>query len=110
MTESITSRLGVVPELPCGEQMVAVARSSKYGTSPLNGLRHPPEGSTCGWYIWTGEDADLNEENFFEPFHVKHLLEEFPEIGEYLSLPPGYRFLLAAGYEDVWYDEKLLVL
>lgn len=41
---------------------------------------------------------------------VEHLLEEFPEIGEYLSLPPGYRFLLAAGYEDVWYDEKLLVL
>jgi hypothetical protein len=23
---------------------------------PLNGLRHPAEGDTCGWYIWGGAD------------------------------------------------------
>jgi hypothetical protein len=28
----------------------------------------------------------------------------------YLALPPGWRFLLAPGYEDVWYDPTLLDL
>ena len=23
---------------------------------PLNALRHSPEGNTCGWYIWGGEE------------------------------------------------------
>ncbi|WP_441294952.1 immunity protein Imm33 domain-containing protein [Massilia antarctica] len=27
----------------------------------------------------------------------------------YLSLPPGYRFQIADGYEDVWFDPALLV-
>ncbi|WP_459213513.1 immunity protein Imm33 domain-containing protein [Paraburkholderia caribensis] len=26
----------------------------------------------------------------------------------YLGLPPGWRFLIAEGYEDVWEDAKLL--
>ena len=26
----------------------------------------------------------------------------------YLSLPPGYRFQIADGYEDVWFDLTLL--
>ena len=25
------------------------------GLQPLNGLRHPPESDTTGWYIWAGE-------------------------------------------------------
>ena len=28
----------------------------------------------------------------------------------YLGLAPGWRFLIAPGYEDVWYDEKLLLV
>ena len=32
-----------------------------------------------------------------------------PQIIEYLDLPPGYRFLIDDnGYEDVWFDPKLM--
>jgi hypothetical protein len=23
---------------------------------PINGMRHQPEGDTCGWHLWAGED------------------------------------------------------
>ena len=77
------------------------------GALPLNGLRHPPNGDTCGWYLWAGEtlsDAD----DFFQPLHVSHLAERNPTIARYLGLPPGWRFLVADAYEDVWFDSTLL--
>ena len=40
---------------------------------------------------------------------MEHLSEHLPEILRYLSLPPGFRFLIDnEGYEDVWFDESLL--
>ncbi len=27
-----------------------------------------------------------------------------PEVLPYLALPPGWRFLIADGYEDGWFD------
>ena len=75
---------------------------------PLNGLRHPPEQNTCGWYLWAGEEMS-EEDDFFKPMHVYHLNERCPYILKYLALPPGWRFLLAGHYEDVWFDAKLLV-
>ncbi|MDP9194005.1 MAG: hypothetical protein M3P06_20105 [Acidobacteriota bacterium] len=74
---------------------------------PLNGLRHPPRGDTTGWYIWAGEELSSDPE-FFVPAHVKHLEEIRPEVLKYLALPPGWRFLVAEDYEDVWYDPSLL--
>ena len=74
---------------------------------PINGLRHPPEGDTTGWYIWSGEELS-DEEDFFEPLHTVHLVERCPEIMKYLGLGPGWRFLIAPGYEDVWFDANLL--
>ena len=73
---------------------------------PVHGLRHPPEGDTTGWYIWSGEF--LEDPDFFEPFHVAHLSKDVPLVVPYLALPPGWRFLLAGGHEDVWHDESLL--
>ncbi|QSR30892.1 hypothetical protein CFI00_10375 [Nocardioides sp. S5] len=73
---------------------------------PLHGLRHPPEGDTTGWYVWTGElrqDAD-----FFQPWHVAHALERCPELGKLLGRPPGSRFVYAPGHVDVWQDDSLL--
>jgi hypothetical protein len=76
---------------------------------PLNGLRHPAEAGTCGWYIWGGEvlreDAD-----FFQPIHVVHLRDHCPEALPFLALPAGWRFLVAPGHVDVWKDETLLDL
>lgn len=74
---------------------------------PINGLRHPPEGDTTGWYIYAGESLS-DEPDFFKPLHVKHLDEWCPQVKKYLGLAPGWRFLIAGDYEDIWYDESLL--
>ena len=74
--------------------------------APVHGLRHPPEGDTTGWYVWSGERSQ--DDDFCLPIHVSHLDEDLPFVTPYLALPPGWRFLLAPGYEDVWYDEALL--
>lgn len=74
---------------------------------PLNGLRHLPEGDTCGWYIWRGTELS-DAADYFQPVHVEHMTEECPEAVEYLALPPGWRFLIAPGHVDVWFDELLI--
>jgi hypothetical protein len=86
---------------------VGISKNIKTGILPINGLRHPPQGDTTGWYIWAGEEWS-NEPNFFVPLHVKHLNEWCPEIIKFLGLPPGWRFLVAGEYEDVWKDLSLL--
>jgi hypothetical protein len=78
------------------------------GQQPLNGLRHPPEHGTCGWYLWWGDTLDQTDLKFFQPLHVEHLEEYCPEAVPYLSLPPGWRIQVAPGHEDVWFDETLL--
>jgi hypothetical protein len=77
------------------------------GLLPINGLRHPPQGDTNGWYIWRGEELS-EDPDFFAPLHAHHLLEYCPEALKFLALPPGYRFLIAGEYVDVWFDESLL--
>lgn len=74
---------------------------------PINGLRHPSEQSSAGWYIWSGEYSVAND--FFQPVHAYHLLSTKPGVIKYLGLPTGFRFLIDdEGYEDIWYDETLL--
>jgi hypothetical protein len=77
------------------------------GELPLNGLRHPAEGDTCGWYLWAGETFS-EAANFFNPLHISHLVDQHAEILRYLGLPPGWRFLIAGDHEDVWFDAALL--
>ena len=74
---------------------------------PINGLRHPPQADTCGWYIWCGEGYE-EARDFFAPLHTQHVYENHPEIERLLGLAPGYRFLVARDYVDVWYDASLL--
>ena len=88
------------------EEKTGFALSTK-GLLPINGLRHPPQNGTTGWYIWCGEKYS-EAGDFFAPLLTSHIYEENPEIGRLLGLPPGYRFLLAGDYLDVWFDEKLL--
>ncbi len=77
------------------------------GLVPMNGLRHRREGSTTGWYIWFGEEFS-EAPDFFAPVHTRHIYDEYPDIVKLLGLPPGYRFLMAGDYLDIWYDEALL--
>lgn len=66
-----------------------------------------PVGDTTGWYIWAG--GEMSEDpNFFVPLHVSHLQEWCPSAVRYLDLPPGWRFQIAPGHEDVWFDPELL--
>ena len=78
--------------------------------NPINGLRHPIQQVGCSnWYLWAGDYSDADD--FFKPMHVKHLFEICPKALLYLGLPPGWRFLFDSNnYEDVWYDEKLLMV
>jgi len=86
---------------------VGIAFNVKEGLMPINGLRHPIEGDTSGWYIWAGEEFS-EDPNFFIPLHIEHLADWCPEVIKYLGLAPGWRFLFAPGYEDVWEDKSLL--
>lgn len=86
---------------------VGISRSVRDGLVPLNGLRHPPEEGTTGWFIWAGEELS-DDPDFFVPLHVEHLADWCPEVLAYLALPPGSRFLLAPDYEDVWSDATLM--
>ena len=70
-------------------------------------MRHEPEEGTTGWFIWAGEELS-DDPDFFVPLHVEHLAEWSPDVLPYLALPPGWRFLLAPDYEDVWLDASLL--
>jgi hypothetical protein len=79
------------------------------GRAPINGLRHPVVGETNGWYLWFGEGFS-EDPDFFSTVCAVHIIEQFPEVARLLGLPPGYRFLLAGDYADVWFDEKLLLV
>jgi hypothetical protein len=78
---------------------------------PINGMREPfdPEyDALTGWWIWNGErTAEFNKLDF-DALHATHVAETCPEVLPYLGLPPGWRFLIAPDYEDVWKDETLL--
>ncbi len=86
---------------------VGVALNVRDGVLPINGLRHPAQGDTTGWYVWVGEELS-DAPDFFKPLHVEHLDEVCPQIKKYLGLAPGWRFLIASDYEDVWFDENLM--
>jgi hypothetical protein len=84
-----------------------VSREVGTGALPINGLRHPPAGRSCGWYIWAGAELS-SADDLFESRHLDHIGPVGRSILPYLDLPPGWRFLIAPDYEDVWFDEELL--
>ena len=104
---SVAEGFGASPMPPDGSLKVGIARNVGTGLEPLNALRHEPEGDTCGWYVWAGDELS-QDPDFFEPLHASHLPDRCPEIVPYLALPPGWRVLLAPGQQDVWFDDSLL--
>ena len=87
--------------------MLGVADNYISDLLPYNGLRHRPEGGSCGWFLWAGEEL-REEDDFFRPMHVFHLVEKGAPGLKYLGLPPGWRFLVAGDSEDVWFDAQRL--
>ncbi|WP_254660878.1 immunity protein Imm33 domain-containing protein [Bacillus sp. FJAT-27225] len=86
---------------------LGISRNVREGLIQINGLRLLPEEGTSGWFIWAGEEFS-QAPDFFEPLHIAHLDEWVPDIKKYLGLAPGWRFLIAGDYVDVWFDEGLL--
>lgn len=100
-------RFGTSP-VPCPTTLKAgVSEGLREGRRPIHGLRHPVTETASGWYLWAGEDLSADPE-FFKPLHVSHLVIACPAVLPYLAMPPGWRFLLAEGHEDVWFDPHLL--
>lgn len=90
------------------EQKLGVALAIRDSIYPINGLRLPPEGDASGWFIWAGSGELSKEADFFQPLHVVHLEEWCAMALPYIGLAPGWRFLIAPDYEDVWFDASLL--
>ncbi|QOV92480.1 immunity protein Imm33 domain-containing protein [Humisphaera borealis] len=86
---------------------VGISRSVRDGVLPIHGLRIRPAHGTTGWFVWAGGEM-LQAPDFFVPLHVEHLQEWCPIIIPFLGLAPGWRFLIADGHEDVWFDGELL--
>lgn len=98
--------LGYAPHPVAPEEKLGVSRLLGPRSIPVHGLRIPPSPGVSGWYLWAEDRTD--DPDFFVPLHAIHLPERSPVCIPYLELPPGWRFVLAPGYEDIWFDERLL--
>jgi hypothetical protein len=87
---------------------VGISLEALAGETPINGLRIRPDGSSSGWFVYSGVNAPSSAEDFYKPIHLVHLITRLPQIVPFLGLPPGWRFLLAEDYEDAWFDRNLL--
>lgn len=111
----VCSRVGAVPAPLSPSDRIAISRTllplalrprDRFLTWPINGLRLEAHGNMCGWYLWAGPDFSTDPD-WFSVIHFHHLDRSLPFF-PYLTLPPGWRFLVAPGYEDVWQDSDAL--
>jgi hypothetical protein len=106
MTDELCDRFNVVSAEPESGSFVGIAIQT-LSERPIHGLRHNVEGTSNGWYFWCGDWSDADD--FFQPLHLEHLADRLPRVQKFLTLPPGFRFLVDdEGYEDIWFDESLL--
>jgi hypothetical protein len=68
-------------------EMIGVARDFDSTADPLNAFRHPREGVSCGWYIWSGSDGFPEDADYFRPTHVDHLDKTWPKLVPFLRAP-----------------------
>ena len=48
---------------------IGISEGAMNGELPIHGFRHPPEGDTCGWFIYAG-DSMSKDPDYFKPLHV----------------------------------------
>jgi hypothetical protein len=72
--------------------LIAFNDSLLSAVKPINGLRHSKQGVMDGWYLWSGGGIPQDNNEFFKPLHVGHLLETRPVVLKFLGLPAGWRF------------------
>jgi hypothetical protein len=78
------------------------------GRAPIHAVRHPPTATTCGWYIFAGDEWS-DAPNFYQPLCVEHLAEYCKFALPFLALPPGWWFHTdGQGQYGASFDPKLL--
>ena len=71
---------------------------------PIHGVRLAPTETTCGWYIYAGDEGS-DAPDFYQPLCVEHVAEYCRFALPFLCLPPGWRFVTdGKGYIDAWRD------
>ena len=94
------------PPLPGSKVGIAL---QTMGRTPIQGVRHPPTQTTCGWYIFAGEEWS-DDPNFYQPLCVEHMDKYCAFALPFLCLPPGWWFFTdGKGQYGAWFDEKLLL-
>jgi hypothetical protein len=107
------TRLGILPVAFDPTAQSAISRHFVGGAFldapdwPVHGSRFLPTVATTGWFVWVGPNA--GEPDFFTSVRSLDLVNWAPLLQPYLGLPPGWRFMLGPKYDDVWFDEKLLI-
>jgi hypothetical protein len=61
------------------------------GRTPIRAVRTPPTETTCGWYIFAGDEWS-DDPDFYRPLCVEHMAEYCELALPFLALPPGWRF------------------
>jgi hypothetical protein len=75
---------------------------------PIHGVRLPPTETTCGWYIFAGDEWS-DDPDFYKPMCVEHMWEHCPLALAFLCLPPGWRFHIdGKGGYGASFDEQVL--
>lgn len=86
---------------PLHEDTMVAFAATTIGQNPIYGVRLEADAGKIEWFIWCGEHNERVD--FYAPYHARHMRELFPIVIPYLSLEPGYKFIIDdAGYEDVW--------
>ncbi|MFO0848038.1 MAG: hypothetical protein U0871_05710 [Gemmataceae bacterium] len=71
---------------------------------PVHGVRLAPTETTCGWYIYAGDEWS-DAPDFYQPLCVEHVADCCPAAVPFLGLPPGWHFLTDGnGFADAWRD------
>jgi len=101
--QSICRTYGAAFDPPVAGTKVGIALQTM-GRLPVHGVRLSPTETTCGWYIYAGEEWS-EDPSFYQPLCVEHLPKYCEVALPFLGLPPGWKFMAdGLGFVDVWYE------
>jgi hypothetical protein len=90
-----------VPPAPGSKVGIAL---QTLGQVPIHGVRVPPTESTCGWFLFAGEQWS-DAADFYQPLCVEHVAKYCEPALPFLGLAPGWRFMTdGQGFVDVWWE------
>ena len=59
--------------------------------SPIRAVRVPPTETTCGWFLFAGDEWS-DDEDFYQTLCVEHVPDHCEIALPFLALPPGWQF------------------